>query len=292
MPDDTKRIYRDTLFRAYFKVPTNFVQLCNAVTGLNLTADRLKENSVDEILFDGFRNDVSFSAGENYFVFFEHQSTQNFNMPLRMLFYLSTLYRKTVNEDFIYQMKMIRLPAPKFFVFYNGKKPCPEESTLKLSVAFSMPGDIELTVKVFNINYNKNFNLIRQCRPVHDYSCFIDRVEKNLAAGMSRDDAIIEAMKWCRANGIMSDFLNELWWEVFEMVSLVWNADDAKKFYMAEAREEGREEGRAEGRAEERVSTTLENVRSLMDSLQLTAAAAMNALKISPEMQKKLAPLI
>ena len=28
------------------------------------------------------------------------------------------------------------------------------------------------------------------------------------------------------------------------MVSLVWNADDAKKFYMAEAREEGREEGR------------------------------------------------
>ena len=68
------------------------------------------------------------------------------------------------------------------------------------------------------------------------------------------------------------------------MVSLVWNADDAKKFYMAEAREEGR--------AEERVSTTLENVRSLMDSLQLTAAAAMNALKISPEMQKKLAPLI
>ena len=64
------------------------------------------------------------------------------------------------------------------------------------------------------------------------------------------------------------------------MVSLVWNAEDAKKDYMAEAREEGRQEN------------LIENIRSLTDSLQLTATAAMNALKISPNMQKKLAPLI
>ena len=107
MSDEPKRIYRDSLFRAYFKVAANFAQLCNAVTGLNVTAAQLTENIVDEILFDGVRNDVSFSAGENCFVFFEHQSTRNFNMPLRMLFYLSMLYRKTVSENFIYRMKMI-----------------------------------------------------------------------------------------------------------------------------------------------------------------------------------------
>ena len=191
--DTSKRVYRDSLFRAYFKDAENFAQLCNAVTGLNLKAKQLTETLVDEVLFSNQRNDVSFSAGESCFVFFEHQSTRNFNMPLRMLFYLSLLYQGQVSGDLIYREKIIKLPAPKFFVFYNGKEPCPEESTLKLSDAFSMAGDIELTVKVYNINYNRDFRLIRECRPVHDYSRFIDRVETNMEAGMKRGDAIIEA---------------------------------------------------------------------------------------------------
>ncbi|MBR4152295.1 MAG: hypothetical protein IKT98_04995 [Selenomonadaceae bacterium] len=38
--------------------------------------------------------------------------------------------------------------------------------------------------------------------------------------------------------------------------------------------------------------TLLENVRHLMINFRLTAEAAMNALGISPEMQKELAPII
>ena len=209
----SKRVYRDSLFRAYFKDAENFVQLCNAVTGLNLKAEQLRETSVEEVLFSNLRNDVSFSAGENYFVFFEHQSTQNFNMPLRMLFYLSLLYQAQVPGDSIYRTKRIHLPAPKFFVFYNGKEPCPEESTMKISDAFSAAGDIELTVKVFNVNYNKDFRLIRECRPVHDYSYFIGRVEANLSDGMNRDEAIAEAIFWCIENDIMRDFLKAHEWE-------------------------------------------------------------------------------
>ena len=124
----SKRIYKDSLFRAYFKEPENFAQLCNAVTGLNLKAEQLTETSVEEILFNNLRNDVSFSAGNNCFVFFEHQSTRNFNMPLRMLFYLSLLYQGQVPGDSIYREKIISLPAPKFFVFYNGKEPCRRQS--------------------------------------------------------------------------------------------------------------------------------------------------------------------
>ena len=274
--DTSKRVYKDSLFRAYFKDAKNFVQLCNAVTGLNLQVDSLRETSVDEVLFSNLRNDVSFSAGENLFVFFEHQSTRNFNMPLRLLFYLSLLYQSTVDKNLIYRTNIIPLPAPRFFVFYNGKDFCPEESTLKLSDAFSMAGDIELTVKVFNINYDKNFRLIRDCRPVHDYSCFVDRVATNLAANMSRDDAIIAAMKWCLANDVMRDFLEAHRWEVFKMVNLVWNEEDAKKFYKEETERE----------------TWLKSIRNLMESLNLTAEAAMNALGISPEKQKELTPLI
>ena len=286
--DESKRVYKDSLFRAYFKNAENFVQLCNAVTGLNLKASQLSENSVDEILFSSLRNDVSFSAGESCFIFFEHQSTQNLNMPLRMLFYLSLLYKPQAGDNFIYRTKMIHLPAPRFFVFYNGKEPCPEVSTLKLSDAFSMAGDIELTVKVFNINYNEKFRLIQNCRPLHDYSVFIERVEFYLAAGMKRGEAILAAMKWCIENDIMRDFLKAHEWEVFDMVNLVWNEEDAKKFYIAPGREEGLQEGRQEGKME----TLLENIRNLMETLHLSAEAAMDALRISPEKQKELSPLI
>lgn len=55
---------------------------------------------------------------------------------------------------------------------------------------------------------------------------------------------------------------------------------------------EGKAEGRAEGKAEGMKETLLENIRALMENLNLTATAAMNALKVSPEKQKELAPLI
>ena len=298
--EDVKRVYRDSLFRAYFRDAENFVQLCNAVTGLNLQASQLRENTVEDILFSNLRNDVSFSAGENHFVFFEHQSTRNFNMPLRMLFYLSLLYRGEVDENLIYRTKIIKLPAPKFFVFYNGKDPCPEESTLKLSDSFNAAGDIELTVKVYNINYNEKFRLMSECRPVHDYSVFIERVEKNYKGGMTLKEAIVDAMKWCMENNIMRDFLKAHMWEVFDMVSLVWNEEDARKSYIAQGREEGLaqglaqglSQGLAQGLAQGERKTALDNVRNLMKNFKLTAKAAMDALGISPEMQKELAPLI
>ena len=247
---------------------------------MNLKAEQLIENTVEDVLFSSLRNDVSFSADDKCFVFFEHQSTRNFNMPLRMLFYLSLLYKPQVPGDLIYRMKLIKLPAPKFFVFYNGKEPCPEESTLKLSDAFSIAGDVELTVKVCNINYSKDFRLIRECRPVHDYSCFVDRVETNRAANMSRDEAIIEAMLWCIDNDVMRDFLEAHRWEVFNMVNLWWNEEDAKKSYIAQGIEQGERKN------------ALKNIRNAMKNWHLTAEEAMSGLGISPEMQKELTPLI
>ena len=61
---------------------------------------------------------------------------------------------------------------------------------------------------------------------------------------------------------------------------------------MEELIAEGRAEGKAEGRAEGKAEGLLENIRAMMDTLHLTAEAAMNALKLSPEKQKELAPLI
>ena len=80
------------------------------------------------------------------------------------------------------------------------------------------------------------------------------------------------------------------------MVSLVWNEEDARKSYIAQGREEGLAQGLAQGLsqglAQGERKNALDNVRNLMRNFKLTATAAMDALGISPEMQKELAPLI
>ena len=43
---------------------------------------------------------------------------------------------KSVNKKSLYQSEMIKLPAPHFVVFYNGKEKKPEDTTIKLSDAF------------------------------------------------------------------------------------------------------------------------------------------------------------
>ncbi len=87
------------------------------------------------------------------------------------------------------------------------------------------------------------------------------------------------------------------------MVNLVWNEEDAKRSYIAQGRKEGLEEGLEEGRKEGRKEglekglekgrqNLLNAVRNLMKNFKLSTEAAMNALGISPEMQKELAPLL
>ena len=247
---DTKRIYRDSIFRSYFREPENFVQLCNAVTGLSLTADQVTENTIDDIIFSNPRNDVSFNADGKSFIFFEHQSTRNANMPLRMLFYLTMIYFKEIPDDLIYHDVEIILPAPRFFVFYNGKRPCPEKFILKLTDNLRGFSDVEANVHVYNVNYNKDFELLRECRPIHDYSFFINQVDINKREGMKLEEAVIKAMKTCIELGIMKDFLNARKWEVFEVLNLAWNEEDAHKSYFEQGVAQGKAEGIAQGKAE------------------------------------------
>ena len=60
----------------------------------------------------------------------------------------------------------------------------------------------------------------------------------------------------------------------------------------AEGRAEGRVEGRVEGEAQGKLKERLKNVNAIMDSLKVSALDAMKILKISPEEQQELLPLL
>ena len=72
-----------------------------------------------------------------------------------------------------------------------------------------------------------------------DKSTLVGEVKDRLAQGFSRRDAIIRAVNFCLDNGIMGDYLVEHSEEVFHMLALEWNLDDAKQAWQEEAREQG-----------------------------------------------------
>ena len=84
------------------------------------------------------------------------------------------------------------IPTPKFFVFYNGNEPFPSEKIMKLSDSYlekTDPPMLELVVKVININLPNKHKLLEQCRPLYEYSWFIQKVkdyEDGFEAGEKR----------------------------------------------------------------------------------------------------------
>ena len=249
--DHAKNNYRDSLFRKYFEHPDKLAALHELLTGIPTAEQNVEIKTLKSVLFNRLKNDISFKVGDRFIVLFEHQSTINPNMPARMLLYSAMLYRKMLSKESIYSKKLIPLPAPEFYVLYNGKDPWKDNSKLYLSSAFAEnQHNLELVVTVRNIRYNKDNELLQKYKPLHDYSFFVYDVEKRVASGDSLADAIRSATDYCINHNIMRDYLSANYEEVFEMMSLKWNEKDAKKYWQKEAREEGHAAGLAEGHAQ------------------------------------------
>ncbi len=127
---------------------------------------------------------------------------------------------------------------------------------------------LELEVKVININLPSGHKLLKECRPMYEYSWFIQRIKEYLTTGWTRDTAITQAVKDCRAEGIMAEFMREHGSEVVNMLYTQWNYDDAVEVEREEAYEDGREAGitigRAEGKAEGKIEGKIEEKRQVI----------------------------
>ena len=112
----------------------------------------------------------------------------NPNMPLRDLFYVAHIYEELVKDEDLYGKKLVHIPMPQFAVFYNGVEKTPEQFELKLSDAygpFEGEPELELKVKVYNINYGYNRALMEKCKSLKDYAIFVDKSRKYIADGFA-----------------------------------------------------------------------------------------------------------
>ena len=122
----------------------------------------------------------------------------NPNMPIRCLEYIARLYEQFYKSKEKYSRKQLAIPTPMFYVFYNGKQSYNTDSVLKLSDAFTQKHDeyaLELSVKVVNINYDKASEILKLCKPLEQYSLFVDAVRRNIA--VDKEHGFEKAIKEC-----------------------------------------------------------------------------------------------
>ena len=162
-------------------------------------------------------NDASFVVSmDSVLNIYEHQSTYNPNMPLREQIYFVTIIKKLVENRYLLSHKLVKIPTPKFAVFYNGDKTRPEREVLKLSDAYENQSDepqLELMCTVYNINPGNNEDLKKRSQTLREYMIFVGYVNENLAKAKKGEKdyetAIRDAVNRCIAEDILKDFLLE-----------------------------------------------------------------------------------
>lgn len=246
--------YKDKLFRIIFgkddeKSKRWRLELYNALSGKKHTnPDDIELTTIENVLYITMKNDLSFLV-DSQLSLYEQQSTYNPNMPLRGLFYFSQLYQihlAKISKD-LYGTTLVKIPAPRYFVFYNGPKSHHKEDVSKLRLSdafenFEEHGEFEWTATVININADHNKTLQKNCKPLYDYISYVDRIKLNLARKMEKQDAINEAVDWACAQNLLDGFFREH----KAMVTAVSLTEFDQELYDKCRREEGFIEGKQE----------------------------------------------
>ena len=244
----TRRSYKDSLFRMVFREKTELLSLYNAINGTDYDdPEALTVTTIEDALYIRIKNDISFLI-ENVMNLYEEQSSWNPNMPLRGLFYFSNIYQGYVGQNHldIYSRKQLRLPQPRYIVFYNGVKKEPDRQELRLSDSFIRSDgqpSLECIAQVININYGQNRELMEACKKLGEYSYFVAKVRENLKKGLTLETAVDRAVVSCIREDVLRSFLEKHRMEVKDVILTEFDEELHNKTLLEEGREEGKQVG-------------------------------------------------
>ena len=263
------RRYKDSVFADLFgedrNAKKNFLALYNALYVANYhSTSVLKNIRLKQTMYMSFANDVSYLVDNKIIVLAEHQSTVNPNMPLRCLEYVTRLYEHIQNPRDRYSRTLKKIPIPAFYVFYNGVEKLPAKQMLKLSDSFIMQSEtvnLELVVKLININYDKDSEILKSCEPLGQYSLFVDAVRRHIA--VDKDHGFENAIKECIKNDILREYLQRKSREVINMLiaeydyatDIAVQREEAGRIAFVNGIEQGKSLGLAEGSHQKALET-------------------------------------
>ncbi len=134
-----------------------------------------------------------------------------------------------------------------------------------MSEAFEIPaenGDFEWTATMLNINAGRNKTLLQKCKPLYYYSCYVDRVKANVRSGMTKENAVSEAVNFAIQNDFLDGYFKMQKAEVLNMSLTEFDQEAYDRHRFNEGKEAGIAEGKAVGIAEGERKNALQNARN------------------------------
>ena len=247
------RKHKDSLFRIIFKEKKELLSLYNALAGTAYeNEDELTITTDEDVIYIHMKNDISFIL-DAYLNLYEHQSTVNPNMPMRGLLYMADLYKPLVMGNALYSKKIVKIPNPKYIVFYNGVEEKADRWELRLSDAFvhkESGGDIEVVAHMLNINYGHNKELMEKCEKLREYAILIATIRKYQEQGMDLEKAVSLALDECLEKGILTEILRKERAVIMNSILTEFDEEAYASMLRDEGFEDGREIGKKEGKIE------------------------------------------
>ena len=236
--DMVQRNHKDTVFHDLFSEKENALSLYNALNGTEYQdVDNLEIVTLSDAIYIHKKNDVSVLF-HNQLALWEHQSTINYNMPLRGLIYYAHNIDGILRSSGVtlYGKQQVKIPAPAYYVFYNGLEEVPAVQDLKLSDAFQMPAEgYEWTAHMLNVNAAENEGLLKRCLVLEGYVKLIQYIQEYQGGGHKLSEAVDMAVKRC----IREDFLKEYLLKKMSEVKLMLITEFDQELYEKTIREEG-----------------------------------------------------
>ena len=241
--------HKDNLFRYIFSGEDErsrgwLLSLYNALNNSNYTdSAALRITTIQNAIFMTMKDDLSFLI-DSELNLYEHQSTVNPNMPLRGLMYFAKLYQMELSRRQLqlYGSTLVKIPSPRFIVFYNGTTKQDDVIKYRLSNAFEKPansGEFEWTATVININQNHNPVLQKKCKALYDYSSFVANVRLRLSKGESTADAVKNAVDDAINNRLLDGLFKEQKQEIIGLSLTEFDQEAYEKTIRAEGIAEG-----------------------------------------------------
>lgn len=249
--DNQNRQYQDSFFVWLFSTFIDkLLQLCKALDK-SITSEDIELIKLDNTLYTGIKNDISCKVGNRLIFLIEHQSTVNENMPLRCLQYIGRIFEKIIETRDRYARLLIKIPTPEFYVFYTGNENLPAIQELKLSDAFIQKVEkpqLELIVKVINLNSKENEKLLDECPILKEYTKFV-RIVKEYRVKYGKE-GYDKAIRHCIKHGILKDFIVQNAKEVESMLVAEYDYDLDMQVQREESYNAGITQGITQGLAQ------------------------------------------
>ena len=106
---------------------------------------------------------------------------------------------------------------------------------------------LQLIVKVYNINTEKNSEILKKCETLRQYSRFVEIMRSYKEDSELTNDVIVEVLNRCKKEGVLTEFLDKYGTEIVEMLFKELTREEDLEISRLDGYEEGFNSGERAG---------------------------------------------